>query len=68
MIFLIITASLLRTLQLRNMMEHIKKYIINPPHTQKVRMNTLFLQIKSKPSLKNKTPKKYYAKYETSPF
>ena len=41
---------------------------INPPHTQKVRMNTLFLRIKKKPSLKNKTLKKYYAKYETSPF
>ena len=33
MIFLIITASLLQTLQLRNMMEHIKKYII---HFQKL--------------------------------
>ena len=28
----------------------------------------MFLQIKKKPSLKNKTAKKYYAKYETSPF
>ena len=31
-------------------------------------MNTMFLRIKKKQSLKNKTAKKYYAKYETSPF
>ena len=31
-------------------------------------MNTMFLQIKKKTSLKNKTAKKYYAKYETLPF
>ena len=28
----------------------------------------MFLRIKKKPSLKIKTAKKYYAKYETSPF
>ena len=28
----------------------------------------MFLWIKKKPSLKNKTAKKYYAEYETSPF